>query len=418
MAVKPSDIAANITPLPQPTGQAPETINLLQNVNQMPATTTLAATNVKDMKVSKDAAGLYVDPTPAFQPTLDFIGQQRVQANERYAQNKADIANIFGNLTQVNQESQARVRQQFEQSLTNQQMQTAQRMAQARMGAEQTQAAAVRAMDERGGGPMGNLMASPAAVASERAIGDIGSYAQIWEGQQRAIQEQTQQDLLAGLRGLGFQQAQTVSQLQRSLEDTLNTLSGQETGVRSELAQAIIGSRNQVAQANYNEILAKRAADEARRLAAIRGAYDVEQAKIEAANKLAMAQLEAQTRVIDYPETSAGVSQFMRNNGASDQDIANFWGSIDSTSIVGARNSQEAFAAWIQSNTTTGTKGRTLRPSAGEQAAARLYFDGLRYQQNEQGSIIPQLNLGGARSTNPTVPPSSAPARPNTSLGF
>lgn len=418
MAVKPSDIAANITPLPQPTGQAPERINLLQDTTQMPASTPLKATTVTDMNVSKDAAGLYIDPTPAFQPSLDFIGQERVRANERYAQNKADIANIFGNLTQVNQESQARVRQQFEQSLTNQQMQTAQRMAQARMGAEQTQAAAVQAMGERGGGPMGNLMGSPAAVASERAIGDIGSYAQIWEGQQRAIQEQTQQDLLAGLRGLGFQQTQSVSQLQRSLEDTLNQLSGREAGVRSELAQAIIGGRSQVAQANYNEILAKRAADEARRLASIRGAYDVQQAQIDAANKLAMAQLEAQNRVIDYPQTSAGVTQFMRNNGASDQDIANFWGSIDSTSISGATNSQEAFAAWIQNNTATGTKGRTIKPTAGQQAAARLYFDGLRYQQNEQGSIIPQLNLGGARSTTPTVPPSSAPARPNTSLGF
>lgn len=415
MAVKPSDIAANITPLPQPTGQAPERINLLQDTTQMPASTPLKATNVRDMNVSKDAAGLYIDPTPAFQPTLDFIGQERVRANERYAQNKADIANIFGNLTQVNQESQARVRQQFEQSLTNQQMQTAQRMAQARVGAEQTQAAAVRAMDERGGGPMGNLAASPAAVASERAIGDIGSYAQIWEGQQRAIQEQTQQDLLAGLRGLGFQQAQSVSQLQNSLESTLNQLSGREAGVRSELAQAIIGGRSQVAQANYNEILAKRAADEARRLAAIRGAYDVQQAQIDAANKLAMAKLEAQNRVIDYPQTSAGVTQFMRNNGASDQDIANFWGGIDSTSIAGAKNSQEAFASWLQGNTSTGPKGRKLSPSAGQQAAARLYFDGLRYQQPEDGGIVSQLNFGNAPSTTPSTP---GARRPATSLGF
>jgi hypothetical protein len=393
MAVKPSDIAANITPLPQAVGQQAEAVNLLQDRAQIPASTPLAASNVRDMKVSKDAASLYVDPTPAFRPVLEGIDRQRVQANERYAQNKADIANIFGNLTQVNQESQARVRQQFEQSITNQQMSTAQRMAQARMGAEQTQQAALQAMNERGGGPMGNLMASPAAVASERAIGDIGSYAQIWEGQQRAIQEQTQQDLQAGLRGLGFQQAQSVSQLQRSLQDTLNMLSGQETGVRSQLAEAIIGARGQVAQANYNEVLAKRAAEEARRLAAIRGAYDVQQAQIDAQNKLELAKLEAQTRVIDYPQTSAGVTQFMRNNGASPQDIANFWGGIDSTSISGVKNSQEAYAAWLEANTSTGPKGRKLKPSAGEQAAARLYFDGLRYNTQQEGDLIPRVNL-------------------------
>jgi hypothetical protein len=356
--------------------------------NNMPKQNPLAG-----MNVSQDAAGLYVDPTPAFQPALEQIDRQRVQANERYAQNKADIANIFGSLTQVNQESQNRVRQQFEQSVTNQQTQTAQRLAQARMGAEQTQASAVRAMEERGGGPMGNLMASPAAVASERAIGDIGSYAQIWEGQQRAIQEQTQQDLQAGLRGLGFQQAQSVSQLQRSLEDTLNQLSGQETGVRGQLAQAIIGARSQVAQANYNEVLARKAAEEARRLAAIRGAYDVKQAQIDAQNKLDLAKVEAQNRVIDYPQTSAGVTQFMRNNGASPQDIANFWGGIDSTSISGVKNSQEAYAAWLEANTSTGPKGRKLKPSAGEQAAARLYFDGLRYNTQQEGDLIPRVNL-------------------------
>ncbi|NBU23898.1 MAG: hypothetical protein EBS38_08385, partial [Actinobacteria bacterium] len=66
--------------------------------NNMPATNPLAG-----MNVSNTAKGLYVDPTPGFQPALDLIGQQRAQANERYARNKADIANIFGALTQVNQ---------------------------------------------------------------------------------------------------------------------------------------------------------------------------------------------------------------------------------------------------------------------------------------------------------------------------
>lgn len=347
------------------------------------------------MNVSESAAGLYVDPTPAFQPALDFIGTQRNQANERYAQNKADIANIFGNLTQVNRESQDRIRNQFETSIANQQMNTAQRMAEARMGAEQTQASAVQAMDERGGGPMGNVGASPAAVAAERGIGDIGTFGTIWEGQQRAIEAQTQQDIESGIRGLGQQEIFANQTLQRSLEDTLNQLSGQESGIRSELASAIIGSRSQVAQANYNEILAEKAAEEARRLAAIRGAYDVQQAEIDAAKQLELARINAQNRVVNYPQTSAGVAQFIRNEGGSDQDVSAFWGTMDSVDLSQAKNSQDAFQKWLTANTRVYPRGRTMRPTAGQQAAARLYLDGLRYNtQDDSGQIVPNVNLG------------------------
>jgi hypothetical protein len=219
--------------------------------------------------MSQTSRSLYVDPTPAFQGSLDFIGKQRNQANERYAQNKADIANIFGTLTQVNQDSQNRVNNQFAASLANQQLATAQRVAEARTGQAATQQSAIQAMDERGGGPMGNLAASPANVAAERGIADMNAYQQIFQGQQGAIQQQTQQDLQAALRGLGFQQTEATRGLQRSLEDTLLGLSGQEVGIRGELAGAKIAGRQGVRQANYQEILQKQANDAAARMAAI-----------------------------------------------------------------------------------------------------------------------------------------------------
>lgn len=335
-----------------------------------------------DMKASDTAKSLYVDPTPAFQPALDFIAQQRTQANERYAQNKADIANIFGNLTQVNKESQERVRKQFETSLADQQMATAERLAQARTGAQQTQESAIRAMDERGGGPMGNLLGSPAAVASERAIGDIGSYAQIWEGQQGAIQQQTQQDLLAGLRSLGQQEVQANMDLKRSLENTLNQLSGQEVGVRSELAQAIIGGKSQVAQANYNEILAQRAADEARRLASIRGYYDVQEAKIDAENKIAMAKLEAENRVTNYGSDSLGISRRLKAFGV---DPGSFWATIDDIGATSSYSSgSDAYQAWLARNT---------RSSAAERDAARDWFNTLKYNASSN-SLTGGINWG------------------------
>ena len=224
--------------------------------NDMPATNPFAGTDV-----SETAQGLYVDPTPGFQPTLDLIGQQRVQANERYAKNKADIANLFGTLTQVNIESQNRVNQQFQKSIADQQMATAQRVAEARSGAAQTQQSALAAASERGGGPMGNLAASPVAVAAERGIANQNALQAIFEGQQGAIQQQTLQDLLAAQRGYGYQQVAAGQQLNRNLEDVLMGLSGQEADVRGQLAQAQLGARGQVLQANYNEIMGARAAE-------------------------------------------------------------------------------------------------------------------------------------------------------------
>jgi hypothetical protein len=357
--------------------------------NDMPATDPLAG-----IQASDQAKATYVDPTPIYQPALEFIDKQRTQANERYAQNKADISNLFGQLTQVNKESQARVNQQFTESIANQQMQTAQRIAEARTGAAQTQASALRAMDERGGGPMSNLAASPVAVEAERGIARQGALQEIFAGQQGAIQQQTIQNLTAAQQGYGQQQLQAEQGLQRNLEDVLMGLAGQETGVRTNIAEAIYGGKSNVAQAGYNEYLTEQANQQAIQLANARGYWDTQQAQINAASKLAVAEANAKNRVTNYPSTSAGVTQFMRNEGADDSAISRFWASVDSADIAGATNSQEAFAAWKASNNVVGPKGRIVRgPSAGEQAAARLYFDGLRYNQPDTANaLIPQYD--------------------------
>lgn len=397
----PQDPNETMRTQPGPLGTTDPNSQLQDNLTplNMPQSNPLQPTNVSDMNVSESAAGLYVDPTPMFQPALDFIGQQRTQANERYAQNKADIANIFGNLTQVNKESQERVTQQFQTSIADQQMKTAERLAQADQSAQATQASALRAIDERGGGPMGNIMASPVMEQAQRGIGDVNRFAEIWQGQQGAIEQQTQQDLQAGLRSLGQQEVQSNMQLKQSLESTLNQLAGQEVGVRTSLAEAIYGGKSNVAQANYNEILAQKAADEAARLASIRGYYDVQQAEIDAAQKIALAEINASNRVNSYQENAAGVTQFMRNEGATNDDINRFWANVDSTDYMNATNSGEAFQNWLEANSGTqysgpgGNYAVEVGPSPAEQAAARLYFDGLRYNAPDPSNILSQVNI-------------------------
>jgi len=361
---------------------------------------------------SEAAQSLFVDPTPVYQPALDFIDTQRTQANERYSTNKADIANIFGSLTSVNKESQNRVNEQFTKSIADQQMNLAERTAAARTGMEQTAQSAQAAGMERGGGPAGNFAASPVAVAGERGIADSNAFATIWEGQQRAVNAQTIQNLANAQEGYGFQQVQANQQLQGSLENTLNQLAGQEVGVRQELAQAIVGGQSRVAEAGYNEYLQKQADIAAQNLAATRGRYSVEQAAIDAQNKLDLATINASNRVNSYQANSAGTTQFMRNEGASDKQISEFWASVDSADLSGATNSREAFAAWKNANMTVGTKGRLLSPPSGaDQAAARLYFDGLRYDKPEETtSSVDWSKLQNSSSYDPYVAP-TAPAQ-------
>ncbi len=296
--------------------------------NNMPTTNPLAG-----MNVSNTAKGLYVDPTPGFQPALDVIAQQRTQANERYAQNKADIANIFGALSQVNQASEARVNQQFENSIANQQMATAQRVAEARTGAAQTQQAAIAAADERGGGPMGNLAASPVAVEAERGIANQNALQALFQGEQGAIRQQTLQDIQAANRGLGFQQVAATQQLGRSLEDVLMGLTGREADVRSQLGQARTAARSQVAQANYNEIMSAR----------------------EAAAQLAAARAAAASKPKEYSRGSQGILE--RISDAAGPSSAKAFSQSIADVLSGAGGIRrapgsvsEAMQRWIQAN--------------------------------------------------------------------
>ncbi len=347
-----------------------------------------------EVPISPEAQSLYVDPTPAFQGALNFIEQQRTQANERYAENKADIANIFGQLTQVNQESQARVNKQFTDSIANQQLATAQRVAEARLGAQQTQESAIKAMDERGGGPVGNLAASPVAVEAERGISRQNALQTLFAGQQGAIQQQTIQNLVAAQQGYGQQQLSAERGLSRSLEDVLLGLSGQEAGVRGDLAAAKIAGRQGVRQANYQQILQRQAEAEARRLAAIRGQYDVQQAAIDAQNKLDLAKLNAENRVVNYENDSLGISRRLVDAG---EDPEAFWASIDSIDLGDVTTGSAAYAKWLKANP---------RVEVAAKDAARDWFTRLRYNS---GTATPDYSPYGVQTPGTSAVPGTVP---------
>ena len=232
------------------------------------------------MTPSRQAESLYVDPTPMFQPALDFINKQVGQANTRYAANQADIKSIFGNLTTVRAEDKAKIQKQFENSITNQQMSLAQRTAEARQGSEAgAQQLAVTA-GERGEGPM--PASTPVQRAAEEGIARSNEYQQTWEALQNVMSQQAQNDVQSAIQGYDYQQASALEQLRNNLEQRLAGLEGQQVDVMGQLAGAQLQGRQGVMQANYGEIQARQAQEAALREAQARSAGTVEAARIRA----------------------------------------------------------------------------------------------------------------------------------------
>jgi hypothetical protein len=232
---------------------------------------------------SAEAQSLYVDPTPAFQPAIDYINKQVGAANTRYGANQADIKSIFGTLTTVRAQDRQKIQDQFTQSIADQQMSLANRTAEARAGVTAgTQQMAVTA-GERGQGPMPT--STPVQRAAEEGIARSNEYQQTWEALQNVMSQQAQNDVTSAVRGYDYQQASALEQLRNNLEQRLSGLEGQSVDVQGQLAGAKIAAQQGVAQANYGEIQQRRAQEAAIKQAQASAWGQAEAARIEAENR-------------------------------------------------------------------------------------------------------------------------------------
>jgi hypothetical protein len=232
---------------------------------------------------SAEAQSLYVDPTPAFQPAIDYINKQVGAANTRYGTNQADIKSIFGTLTTVRAQDRQKIQDQFTQSIADQQMSLANRTAEARAGVTAgTQQMAVTA-GERGQGPMPT--STPVQRAAEEGIARSNEYQQTWEALQNVMSQQAQNDVTSAVRGYDYQQASALEQLRNNLEQRLSGLEGQSVDVQGQLAGAKIAAQQGVAQANYGEIQQRRAQEAAIKQAQASAWGQAEAARIEAENR-------------------------------------------------------------------------------------------------------------------------------------
>lgn len=216
------------------------------------------------------AQSLYVDPTPIYQPVMDFINKQVGMANQRYAANQADIKTIFGNLTTVRAQDKQKIQDQFTKSIADQQMSLATRTAEARAGSEAGAQQLAITAGERGGGEM--PASTPVQQAAEEGIARSNEYQQTWEALQNVMSQQAQNDVTAAVRGYDYQQVAALEQLRNNLEERLAGLEAQGVDVRSQMAAAQVAGRQNVANANFGMVQQRQAQQAALRAAQARAA--------------------------------------------------------------------------------------------------------------------------------------------------
>jgi hypothetical protein len=367
-AAKPKDIAAQYG---IGTKEFRELNKLEKGQTVAAGTTVRLGRGVGPIQPSRQAQSLYVDPTPMFQPAMDFINKQMGAANTRYAANQADIKSIFGNLSTVRAADKLKIQEQFTKSITDQQLSLAGRTAEARAGSQAGAEQLAVTAGERGEGPM--PASTPVQQAAEEGIARSNEYQQTWEALQNVMSQQAQNDVDAAVRGYDYQQASALEQLRNNLEQRLSGLEGQQVDVQSQLAGAQLQGRQGVMQANYGEMQARQAQQAALAAAQARAAGSGGGGRV--TGKL------------------SDILSFAKSKGDDSKAVAS---SIDAIDAGKYKNWQEAYSAWDAANSGArqGLKTRVKEyfqdnysssvPSSGTGSYERNIF-GLQKRMSDEG---------------------------------
>lgn len=224
----------------------------------------------------------------SYQPILDFYKKQEADTSARYAQNAANLRNIFGALTGLSAKDEANVKAQFESSITKQATDLATRTAEQRAAQAAGAAQAEVTGAERGGGPA--MAGSPTATATEQAIGQSNAIQTNWEGLLNAQKLNALTDITNRGEGYSQQEVAAKNQMTQNLQDALAGIGGQRAGIESQIAQAKI-SRDQAVQNNeFDQAAALQKQIDAMDLQKLKNTGSLSVAQTAAAARLAAAQ--------------------------------------------------------------------------------------------------------------------------------
>jgi hypothetical protein len=292
-----------------------------------------------------------------YAPLQQNLDAQRALTNQRYAQNQADIKNIFGSLSTIRAQDAAKIADQFKASLTQQQGALASRTAEARTNMAAGAQGAQTAGAELGGGPVMAPTDSLSAQAANQGVANSNAVQTNWEGLQGAMQGQTQQNLQNAISGYGFQQAQAVQDLGRAFQEKMSGLDQSGAQLQSQIAQAEMAKQQAIASNNFE------AAMKADELAnALKVAAGNNQATLGAAQARAGGTVEAATIAANARKTAASIAASKASNkNVSSADIKNII-------PVQAAASDAYNAAYAMLNPAGSTK--ITRPTAADVKAA------------------------------------------------
>jgi hypothetical protein len=221
--------------------------------------------------------------TSTYQPVLDNLTQQSKLVNDRYAQNKADITNIFGKLSSLSAADAARINDQFVKTIADQQAGLAQRTAEVRAQQQTAAQGQQQVGADRGNGPMGGP--SQVDVTAQQGINRSNEYQTTWEALMNANKMQAQQDASNTTMGYGQQQQTAMTALQRNLENKLAEIGGNTAAVQSDIAKAKISAQQNLMGLQYQAQNDAANRENAKAVAQIRAGGAVTAAQIAASSK-------------------------------------------------------------------------------------------------------------------------------------
>lgn len=248
-SITPASIAARMAK-PEVISQREREMNAAMNAGLEYTPGQAAGTAARMQQEAADAAARAESDAAiesSYNPVLDFLKKQEQQTNARYAQNAANLKNIFGALTGIAAADTARINEQFKSSLTKQASDLAARTAEQRAAQEAGMAQLAETGAERGNGPA--LGGSPTATATQEAIGQSNAIQQNWEGLMGAQQANAITDIQNRGAGYGQQEVAANNQMAQNLQDALMGIEGQQVGIQSQIAQAKV-ARDQAIAAN------------------------------------------------------------------------------------------------------------------------------------------------------------------------
>jgi len=196
------------------------------------------------------------DANAVYAPLEQNLKNQAAANENRYAQNKADVASITGVLTSVAPLDRQRINDQFASSIQQQQEQVAARTAEARQQQKAGNAGAQSAASELGSGGMPAPTDSWSNAAINQGIGQSNAALTNWTGFMNTMNQQQVGNVDARQAGYGFQVANALQQLNRQHQADIL---GQQTAwndLQSQKAQGAISAGIKQAEMGQESALA------------------------------------------------------------------------------------------------------------------------------------------------------------------